>query len=68
MTINDQTDEAKILDQIASWAGSRAAARAWYQSYPIASLGGMTAHQLVTQGLTREVLDYLAHIRQGGYA
>tara|TARA_Y100001951_G_C11132561_1_gene179058 strand:+ start:366 stop:572 length:207 start_codon:yes stop_codon:yes gene_type:complete len=68
VTINDQTDEAKILDQIASWAGSRAAARAWYQSYPIASLGGMTAHQLVTQGRTREVLDYLAHIRQGGYA
>jgi hypothetical protein len=68
VTINDQTDEAKILDQIASWAGSRAAARAWYQSYPIASLGGMTAHQLVTQGRTREVLAYLAHIRQGGYA
>ena len=68
MTIDDQTDEAKILDQIASWAGSRAAARAWYQSYPIASLGGLTAQQLVTQGRTREVLVYLDHIRQGGYA
>lgn len=57
-----------ILDQIEPWAGSQAAAWEWYQTYPIAPLGGQTAEQLVAQGRTHEVMVYLAHIRQGGYA
>lgn len=57
-----------ILDRIEPWAGSRAAACAWYQTYPISALGGLTAEQLVTQGRTQEVIAYLAHTRNGGYA
>lgn len=57
-----------ILSQIEPWAGSRAAAWAWYQTYPIASLGGLTAEQLIARGKADEVTAYLAHIRQGGYA
>lgn len=57
-----------ILIQIEPWAGSRAAAWAWYQTYPIAALGGLTVEQLITRGKADEVTAYLAHIHQGGYA
>lgn len=57
-----------ILDQIEPWAGSRSSAWAWYKTYSISALGGQTAEQLVTQGKAQEVIAYLAHIRQGGYA
>ncbi|WP_217648539.1 hypothetical protein [Halomonas sp. QHL1] len=57
-----------ILTQIEPWAGSRAAAWAWYQTYPIAALGGLTAEQLIARGKADEVTAYIAHIRQGGYA
>ena len=57
-----------ILDQIEPWAGSRSSAWAWYQTYPISALGGQTAQQLAAQGKAYEVIAYIAHIRQGGYA
>ncbi|MBE0465209.1 hypothetical protein [Halomonas colorata] len=57
-----------ILIQVEPWAGSRAAAWAWYQTYPIAALGGLTAEQLIARGKVDEVTAYIAHIRQDGYA
>ncbi|MEL7983116.1 hypothetical protein AAG584_24020 [Vreelandella titanicae] len=63
-----QTLIQDILIQIEPWAGSRAAAWAWYQTYPIAALGGLTAEQLIARGKADEVTAYIAHIRQGGYA
>jgi len=57
-----------ILDQVEPWAGSRGAALAWYQDYPIAALGNLTAAALVAQGRYKDVIVYLAHIEGGGYA
>lgn len=57
-----------ILDQIEPWAGSRPSAWAWYQTYPISALGGHTAQQLAAQGRAYEVIAFLDHIDQGGYA
>ena len=57
-----------ILNQVEPWAGSRAAAWEWYQTYPISALGGLTAEQLSARGKAHEVIAYLTHIRQGGYA
>lgn len=58
----------EIIEQIEPWAGSGEAAWAWYRSFPIAALGGQTAEQLVAQGRKEEVLAYLDHSDQGGYA
>ncbi|WP_444679715.1 hypothetical protein [Halomonas sp. E19] len=66
--MTDGTGEAKILTQIEPWAGSRAAAWAWYQSYPIAALGNWTAADLVARGRAEDVLRFLDHIEAGGYA
>lgn len=57
-----------ILDLVEPWAGSRNAARAWYQTYTISALGGLTAEQLMAQGKADEVIAYIAHIHLGGYA
>ena len=61
-----QTTE--ILQRISPWAGSLSAAWSWYRSYPIASLGGLTAEELVADGRADDVRAYLSHIAQGGYA
>lgn len=69
---NERQDREKlaqaILDLVEPWAGSRSAARAWYQTYTISVLGGLTAEQLMDQGKADEVIAYIAHISQGGYA
>ncbi|WP_280564797.1 MULTISPECIES: hypothetical protein [unclassified Chromohalobacter] len=65
---NREQQTQTVLEQIEPWAGSRAASWAWYQTYPISALGGLTAEQLVSQGRTCEVLAYLEHIREGGYS
>lgn len=57
-----------ILDKIEPWAGSRSSAWAWYQTHPISALGGLTAQQLVAEGRAYEVIAFLDHIHQGGYA
>jgi hypothetical protein len=57
-----------ILEKVEPWAGSREAAQAWYQSYPIAALGNLTAADLVAQGRYQDVTAYLAHTEEGGYA
>lgn len=69
---NEKQDQEKltqaILDLIEPWAGSRNAAWVWYQTYTISALGGLTAEQLMARGKAHEVIAYLAHIQQGGYA
>lgn len=57
-----------ILDKVEPWAGSREAAQSWYQNYPIAALGNMTAEALVAGGRYKDVIVYLAHIEECGYA
>lgn len=58
----------EILNRIEPWAGSISAAWSWYRSYPIASLGGLTAEELLAQGRANEVREYLFLIAEGGYA
>lgn len=60
--------EQSILPRIEAWAGSREAACRWYREKPIPSLGGLTAQQLVARGKMADVLSYIEHIDQGGYA
>ncbi|NYT72784.1 hypothetical protein HZU72_10125 [Halomonas sp. QX-2] len=57
-----------ILDLVEPWAGSRTAAWAWYRTYTISALGGLTAEQLIMRGRANDVIAYLTHIRQGGHA
>ncbi|MGP9468729.1 hypothetical protein ACT3RU_17205 [Halomonas sp. TP35] len=65
----DQQEQIQtILDRVEPWAGSRGAAQAWYQNYPIAALGNLTAAALVSQGRYKDVIVYLAHIEESGYA
>nr|WP_298414590.1 XRE family transcriptional regulator [uncultured Halomonas sp.] len=61
-----QTTE--ILQRIQPWAGSLGAAWSWYRAYPIASLGGLTAEELVVDSRADDVRAYLTHIAEGGYA
>ncbi len=58
----------EILERIETWAGSRIKAEAWYRSHPITSLDGLTAEQLVDQGRTEDLKEYLDHIENGGFA
>ncbi|GAB2730930.1 MULTISPECIES: hypothetical protein [Halomonas] len=65
----DKREQARqILDKIEPWAGSRRAAKAWYQSHPIAALGNWTAAALVAHGRGEDVLRFLDHIEAGGFA
>ncbi|TDV98774.1 hypothetical protein BDK62_103408 [Halomonas alkaliantarctica] len=65
----DQEDlTQEVLDLIEPWAGSRTAAWAWYQTYTIPALGDLTAEQLMMQGRAHDLIAYLAHVREGGYA
>lgn len=63
-----QEQTQTILEKIEPWAGSRDAAQSWYRNHSIAALGNLTAADLVAQGRANDVLTYLAHIEEGGYA
>lgn len=58
----------EILKRIEPWAGSMSAAWSWYRTYPVASLGDLTAEELVARGRADDVRAYLTHIAEGGYA
>ncbi len=62
------TEKEKVIARIAQWAGSSELAYAWYRSYPIPALDGMTAAQVVDEGNPKMVHDYLDHMAMGGYA
>lgn len=62
------TEEQEILSRVEQWAGSADAARKWYRSTPIPSLGDQTAEGLVESGQATLVRSYLNRIAIGGYA
>jgi len=56
------------LKHIEPWAGSLRAAWSWYRSYAISALGGLTAEQLILQGRSDDLQEYLSYIAENGYA
>ncbi len=58
----------EIIDRLVPWAGSRELACDWYLNYPIAALGGLTPEELVNEGRVQDLVSYLNHIEDGGYA
>tara|TARA_R110001583_G_scaffold193295_1_gene361352 strand:+ start:2458 stop:2856 length:399 start_codon:yes stop_codon:yes gene_type:complete len=58
----------QILNRVLPWTGSVASAWAWYRSQPLPGFGDLTAEQLVKDGYSQAVLDYLEEIANGGYA
>jgi len=68
MASTEQKAKADILAQAERWAGSKAAALAWYRTEAIPSLGNLTSEALVARGRGDEVRAYLAHLADGGYA
>jgi hypothetical protein len=61
-------DTAEIMSRVQGWAGSEAAAFAWYRSQPLPGFGNQTAEDLVKAGRAGAVKRYLAEIDGGGYA
>lgn len=68
MDLTKEQIRTDILKRVQRWAGSEAAALAWYRSERIPSLGDRTPEELVNQGRGDEVRAYLAHLADGGYA
>lgn len=58
----------QILNRVLPWTGSVTAAWAWYRSQALPGFGGSTAEQLVKDGYSENVLEYLDEISNGGYA
>ncbi len=57
-----------ILNRITPWCGSIHQAYAWFRSESLPSFGGLTAEELVKDGMADKVMHYLARTSQGGYA
>ncbi len=58
----------EILNRVLPWAGTPVKAWAWYRSESLPGFGGMTAEQLVKDGMGEAVRHYLDEIAIGGYA
>ncbi|MCI5046882.1 MAG: MbcA/ParS/Xre antitoxin family protein [Aquisalinus sp.] len=61
-------DMIEIINRILPWTGGELAAFAWYRSQPLPSFGGKTAEDLVQEGRSEDVKNYLSRIAEGGYA
>lgn len=61
-------DMVMIINRATPWCGSPFQAYAWYRSEPIASLGDVTAEDMVKAGKADLVITYLARTAEGGYA
>ena len=61
-------DGVEIMNRVLPWAGSLAAAFAWYRSQPLPSFGDRTAEDLVKEGRAEDVKAYLSRVAVGGYA
>ena len=74
MTTGNRSDvaviqaQAEIIDRITLWAGGKRQAHAWYRGVPIPAFGGRTAENLVKNGKSAAVRDYLDHLERGGFA
>ena len=61
-------DTAEIINRVTGWSGSVGRAFAWFRSQPLVSFGDKTAEDLVKEGRTQAVKDYLSRIAEGGFA
>ena len=61
-------DTVEIINRVAHWAGSPGHAFAWFRSQPLPSFGDKTAEDLVKEGRSQAVKDYLSRIAEGGFA
>ena len=61
-------DAVEIINRVSEWSGGVGRAFAWFRSQPLPSFGDKTAEDLVKEGRTEAVKDYLARIADGGYA
>ncbi|MGY0603689.1 MAG: hypothetical protein ACW7DZ_16830 [Paraglaciecola chathamensis] len=59
--------EQQVLEKVKTWAGSKAAAKEWYEKKTIPALGS-TAKAAVRDGNHQAVLAYLESMALGGYA
>jgi hypothetical protein len=59
--------EAAILHIVTPWAGSEAAARSWFATAVIPSIGH-TPEALVRAGRAGHLLEHIERIGDGGYA
>jgi hypothetical protein len=67
-TVTRLAEMAEILTRVATWAGGRAQAVAWYRGEPIPAFGDRTAESLVKSGQAGALRDYLDSIALGGFA
>ena len=58
----------EIINKVEPRFGSPLVAYAWYRSEPLAGFSGQTAMQLVRDGRSAEVLDYIDAVDAGVYA
>lgn len=61
-------DVLGVIDRVRNWSGSIMQAYAWYRSEPLPSFGDKTAEDLVKEGRAEDVMAYLLHLDEGGYA
>lgn len=59
---------AEVLNKVAPRFGSELMAYAWYRSEPLPGFDGRTAMQLVQEGRTQQVLDYIDAVDAGVFA
>jgi uncharacterized protein (DUF2384 family) len=58
----------EIINKVEPRFGSMLMAYAWYRSEPLAGFSGFTAMQLVLEGRSAEVLDYIDAVDAGTFS
>jgi hypothetical protein len=58
----------RIIAMAAEMAGDEDRAAIWFKHQPLPGWGGKTAHDLVRDGKSDRVLDYLESVRAGVYS
>lgn len=58
----------EVLNKVEPRFGSELMAYAWYRSQPLPGFDGRTAMQLVREGKSQQVLDYIDAVDAGVYA
>jgi hypothetical protein len=58
----------RIIAMAAEMAGDEDRAAIWFKHQPLPGWGGKTAHDLVREGKSDRVLDYLESVRAGVYS
>ncbi len=58
----------RIIAMAAEMAGDEGRAAIWFKHQPLPGWGGKTAYDLVREGKSNRVLDYLESVRAGVYS